>query len=184
MYHILESQQHVLVGMISYPNPGWGLHFTKGNFLEPDFGEGQIYVEFESSHDTLPDYFELSATPVVSEKLVTQLKMIAVDNYQLFPVIIKMPDSQLTGYYILNVVGKISCVDEDSSDTKKYKNRIMRMNRMILKADMEKDLRLFRCREYPFAIFISQQIKDVLEKGGLTGMLINPADGWSDKHRF
>jgi hypothetical protein len=184
MYYILESQQHALVGMITYPNPGWGLHFTKGNLLDADFGEGQIFVEFEADHDELPDYFELSATPIVSEKFVQQLKTLPFDNYQLFPVIVKMPGGQSAGHYILNVVGRVACVDVDASDTKKYKTKIMRMNKMVLAEDLDADLNMFRANEYPLAIFISEPVRKGLEAGGLTGLLINPADGWSDSHRF
>jgi len=184
MYYILESQQHVLVGMISYQNAGWGMHFTRGNMLDTGFTEGPIYVELESNHDVLPDYFELTGTPIVSEKFVQQLKTLPLDNYQLFPVIVKMPDQQIMGHYIFNVVGRISCIDVDASDTKMFKTKIMRMNKLVLKDDFTKDLALFRAHEYPLAIFISEKVKQGLEAGALTGMLINPADGWSDKHRF
>lgn len=184
MYYILESREHALVGMISYPNSGWGMHFTKGSLLDPSFGEGQIYVEFESNHDIIPDYFELSATPVVSERFVQQLKTIPLDNYQLFPVTIKMPEGQVTGHYIFNVVGRVSCIDVVASDTKKFKNKIMRMNKMVLKEDFTEELQLFRSDEYPLPIFISEKTKEGLEASSLSGMLINPAVGWSDKHRF
>lgn len=184
MYYIIESQQHVLVGMISYQNSGWGMHFTKGNLLETGFSDGPIYVELESNHDSLPDYFELTGTPIVSEKFVQQLKTLPFDTYQLFPVIVKMPDSQVMGHYILNVVGRISCVDEDASDTKNYKNKIMRMNKMVLKKDLDQNLNMFRANEYPLAILISDNVKKVLETHSLSGILINPAENWSDKHRF
>lgn len=184
MYYIIESQQHTLVGMISYQNAGWGMHFTKGQLLDDRFSEAPIYVELESNHDVLPDYFELTGTPVVSEKFVQQINASPADNYQLFPVVVKMPDSQVMGYYIWNVVGRVDCIDVDASDTKKFKTKIMRMNKMVLKDDLNKDLMLFRAHEYPLAIFISEQVKESLQAASLTGVLINPADGWSDSHRF
>ena len=46
MFYILESQHHKLAGMISYPDSGWGLDFTKGKLLDPRFGEGGGSVSF------------------------------------------------------------------------------------------------------------------------------------------
>ncbi len=184
MYYILESELHTMVGMITYPNPGWGLHFTKGVSLDSDFGEGQIFVEFEKDHDALPDYFELSKTPIVSEKFVQQLKTLPLDNYQLFPVVVKMPAGQVMGYYILNVVGRVSAVDKAASDCKMYEDDIMRLNKLVLREDLNQDLDMFRADEFPLAVFISERVKEALEAGSLSGMLIKPADGWNDKHRF
>lgn len=184
MYYILESQPHVMIGMISYQNVGWGLGFTRGDLLDSSFGEGGICVEFEENHAALPDYFELDATPIVSERFVQQLKSLPIDNYQLFPVEVRFPGRQITGHYILNVVGLISCVDEAASECNMYKSSIMRIKHLVLKADLAKDLDLFRVEEYPLAMAISERIKQGLESGSLTGMLIMPADGWSDKHRF
>lgn len=184
MYYILESQEHVLVGMISYQNAGWGLGFTRGDVFDSNFGEEGLCVLFEKNHAALPDYFELDATPIVSEKFVQLLKSLPVDNYQLFPVVVKFPGRQITGHYILNIVGRISCIDVAASDCKMYKNSIMRIKRLVLKADLAKNLDLFRPEEFPLAIIISERIKQGLESGSLTGMLIKPADDWSDKHRF
>lgn len=184
MFYILESKHHELVGMISYENSGWGLHFTKGKLLDPDFGHGETSIELESNHDSIPDYFELTATPIVSEKFVNHLKALPLDNYQLFPVLINMPDSQIMGHYIFNVIGRLSCIDKDASDTKMYEDDIMRLNKLVFKEDFDQSLQLFRADEYPLVIFISEQVKIGLEGGALTGFLINPADGWGDKHRF
>ncbi len=183
-YYILESREHTLVGMISYRNSGWGTHFTRGELLEENFGEGEILVEFEKNHDQLPDYFELSAVPVVSENFVRHLEALAPENFQLFPVTVKMPGRELSGYSIINVVGRVPAVDGDASDCKMYDGDIMRLNKLVLKKDLDRGLDLFRAEEYPLAIFISGAVKDALEAGSLTGMRITPADGWSDKHRF
>lgn len=88
------------------------------------------------------------------------------------------------GYYILNVVGRVSCIDKDASDCKMYEDDIMRLNNLVLAKGMDQNLNLFRADEYPLAIFISEKVKERLESTSLTGVLIKPADGWNDKHRF
>ncbi len=182
MFYILECEHHKLVGRISFQSSGWGLDFTEGELLDPKFG-GDITVEFEANHASLPDYFELDETPIVSENFIKAWKLLPVDNYQLFPVTVKFPDSQLQGYYILNVVGRVACIDLDASDLKKFKNVIVRINKLVLDADIQM-VELFRASEFPLAIFISETIQQQLSLAKLSGLLMKPADGWNDKHRF
>jgi hypothetical protein len=98
----------------------------------------------------LPDYFELDETPIVSERFVTAWKLLPIDNYQLFPVTVKFPNSQLQGYYILNIVGRVSCVDLDASDLNMFKNVIVRIKNLVLNPDMQV-VDLFRAQEFPLA---------------------------------
>lgn len=183
MFYIIESQDHEWVGRISYPDSGWGLDFNEGQSIDPHFGDGNIIVEFEADHDSLPDYFEIDGTPIVSEKFVRAWKDLPLDNYQLFPVKVKFPKSQRVGYSILNVVGLVSCMDLAASDCQMYENSVMRILNLVLDLKVT-DIELFRSQEYPLAIFISESIHQKLEKANLSGMLIKPADGWNDLHRF
>lgn len=184
MYYIMDSQHHNLVSMISYPDMGWGLHFTKGEYLPPNFGAGNILIEFESDHSALPDYFEIDGTPVVSEKFVQVWKTLPIDNYQLFPVTAKFPSFVLQGHHILNVVGREPCIDTEASDCNFYEGHIVRIQNLVLRSDINKALDLFRAEKHPLTIVISGRIKDLLQSSGLSGLLVMPADGWSDKHRF
>ena len=184
MFYILESQHHKLAGMISYPDSGWGLDFTKGKLLDPRFGEGGgISVLFESNHDVLPDYFELSATPIVSARFLDIWKSLPFDNYQVFPVNVQFPNSQLDGYYILNIVGLVSCIDREKSELQMYKHLIMRVHNLVLNQP-EICLELFRIQEFSLAIMISERIKERLVQADLSGLLVKSAEGWNDKHRF
>lgn len=182
MLYILECQHHKLVGKIAFKSASWGMDFTEGKLLEPDFG-GDITVEFEDKHDSLPDYFELDETPIVSENFINTWKSLPIDNYQLFPVTIKFPNGQQQGYYILNVVGRVSCIDLDKSDLKKFKNVIVRIKALILKPDIQ-EMDVFRAHEFPLAIVISETIQKALNQANLLGVLMKPADHWNDKHRF
>jgi len=184
MFNILETQEHQLVGMISNVGSIRVPPFTKGKLITDSFNEGQLKVEFESNHESLPDYFELDAIPIVSNKFVEVWQGLPIDNYQLFPVMIRFPDDELAGYSILNIVGRISCVDVAKSDCKMYEHRIMRLNNLVLNYDSIKENKLFRAHEYPLAIFISNLISEQLSQSGLSGMLIEPAENWNDKHRF
>lgn len=184
MFYILDSQHHKLVGMISYPNSGWGLTFTKGELLNPNFGDGNISVKLESNLEYLPDYFELDGTPIVSEKLLNIWKSLPIDNYQEFPITVELPSRQIQGHYILNIAGLISCIDKEASDLQMYEDIvIMRVLNLVL--DMTQvSADIFRIHDYPLAIMISERIKQTLDEANLSGILMKPADGWNDKHRF
>jgi hypothetical protein len=183
MFYIIESQHHKLVGMLSYPGSGWGLEFTKGKRLDPNFGQGSIRVLFESDHEHLPDYFELDETPIVSARFLDIWKSLPIDNYQVFPVTVQFPSSHLDGYYILNIVGLVSCIDREKSELNMYKHLIMRVRKLVLdKSDI--CLELFRIQEFSLAIMISERIKESLVQADLSGLLIKPAEGWNDEHRF
>ncbi|WP_444996732.1 hypothetical protein [Aliikangiella sp. IMCC44359] len=103
MFNILETQEHQLVGMISNKDSNQLPPFTKGRLINKNFYEGQLKVEFESSHGSLPDYFELDAIPIVSDKFVDFWQDLPIDNYQLFPAVIRFPDKEFAGYSILNI---------------------------------------------------------------------------------
>ena len=172
------------VGSISYQNSGWGLHFTQGKRLDSGLGDNPIVVSLESNHDTIPDYFEISAVPIVSENFVLALKTLPDDRYQLFPATIKMPSREIGGYHILNIVGRLDCIDIDASDTKMYDGSIMRLMKLVMRKDLSPSMSLFRANEYPLAIFISDKVAAALRDAGLSGMKIDPAPGWGDDHRF
>lgn len=182
VHHIIDSKHHELVGMISYNGSGWGGDFTKGNIISLE--QDEIVVELEEDPDTIPDYFELSATPIVSSKFLELLKILPVDNYQVISVIIKINEVEKSGYYILNIIGKISCVDMEASKLKMYKSRIMRIVNLVPVFNNITEKDLFRIQEYPLAIVISNNIAKQIISANLTGINILPLEGWNDKHRF
>lgn len=184
MFSILETQEHQLVGMISNTASMRVPRFTKGKQIADNFENGQLKVELESDHEFLPDYFELDATPIVSGKFVELWQKLPFDNYQLFPITVKLPSREIKDYSILNIVGRISCIDMEKSDCNMYEHRIMRLNNLVLDYKSIKESNLFRAHEYPLAIFISDSIAEKLSDSGLSGMLINPAENWNDQHRF
>ena len=64
-----------------------------------------------------------------------------------------------------------------------FKNVIVRIKKLVLNADIQL-VELFRANEFPLAIFISETIQQQLSLAKLSGLLMKPADGWNDKHRF
>lgn len=183
MFYILESQDHELVGMILFAGSGWGLDFCEGKRVPLDFDERPIIVELQADHDELPDYFEIDGTPIVSEGFARTWRALPLDNYQLFPVLVRLPGHEISTHFILNIVGLVSCVDQNASDCQVYESSIMRILNLVVDVEAT-SLELFRAREYPLAIFISNSIRQALDDAKLSGMSIRPADGWNDLHRF
>lgn len=59
----------------------------------------------------------------------------------------------------------------------------MRVQNLVLD-ESQISMKLFRILGCPLAIMISERIKQDLELAKVSGLLINPADGWNDGHRF
>lgn len=184
MYYILKTEHHELAGMIDYSGDNWGQDFNQGVPLDESFDDLKITVKLERDPDQLPDYFELDATPIISDKFVQELKHLPMNTYQLYPILIESPQGSRAGYSLLNVVGRIPCVDKRASDYTLYDGEIVRMKKMALVDNIKEERDIFRAEEYPLVIFLSERIAKALASSGLTGMQINPAEGWSDRHRF
>lgn len=183
MYYVMETQHHELVSMISYPGIGWGLAFTEGKYLEPNFGNGEILIEFESDHASLPDYFEVDGTPIVSEKFAQVWQSLTIANCQFFPITAKFPSRLLQGHQVLNIIGRVACI-HDASECNRYEGRIVRIKKLVLRDNLDPAVEVFRAQEHQLTILISNRIKDALQSSLLSGIRITPAANWNDGHRF
>ena len=189
MYYILESKHHKLVSSITYSgDDGFGLSFLRGIMVDPPKAPDQLFVLAESHSVALPDYFEVDCTPIVNKKFIDALESSGVTNYQNFPVEIRFEDANILGHYVLNIIGRMTCIDQEESDYTRLQSRIMRIKKLKLKQKFKQgllfDFGMFRADEYQEVIFISERVKRSIEIAGIIGCSINAADGWGDTHRF
>lgn len=186
MLYILESAHHELVSMISYPNSesGWGLDFTKGHRLSDNFGGGQIFIDFESDHELLPDYFEVDGIPIVSENFLNVWRATPADNYQVFPIFARFPNRVGQQCYIINVIGRVACFDFERGEYKMYEGMVSRIKKLIIREDVGPFPDIFRANEYPLAIFISERVKNIIDTSDFSGLIISEALNWNDSYRF
>jgi len=185
MIYTLESKLHTLVSYISYSEgEGWRLDFLKGLLLDVPQKKDAIFIEVENPKVPLPDYFDVQGVPIVNKKVIDALESVAVDNFQAFPVEIHFEDGITSGYFLLNVVGRLECIDLSLSKVSKFGPCIARIFDLKLVENAADGCYMFRAHEYQEIIFIHEHVKKEIEKANISGCEIWNADGWSDAHRF
>lgn len=186
MYYILEYDRSVRkVRHLEYTgDEGWGLDFLKGRIVSPVPTENDLFVKFECPQLELPDYFEVSCVPIVKENFIHLLKKLKIDNFQAFPVDVHFSNGKTSGYYLINIVGRLTCIDKDATDGKKRGPVISRVFDLKIDETKINDVRIFRDHAYQELVFIYDELKEAIEQAGISGCSIRPADGWNDSHRF
>lgn len=184
-HYILESTKRNVISHLTYlSGGGWGTDFFQGEFIKPQ-PDSNLYVTVESNSIKLYDYNEVDGVPLVSKLFLTALKETGVNNYQSFPVEIRLKSKEvkISNYYILNIIGKFICVNRNTSKFSVFGPSIARIQ--DLKLEVSNDTPpIFRANEYQEILFISDKIKQSIEQLGITGYEIRKADGWNDSHRF
>ena len=119
------------------------------------------------------DVVDMGSLLLVSSKLVTLIKKSEVTNVQFFEVKIKASNFELIEYYLMNVIGKIDCMDEDKSEIRYRSNgKILHLENLVLdNSKIPENLQIFLLDRFTAAvILIREDLKQVMEKAGLTGI--------------
>jgi hypothetical protein len=186
-YFVLDADQSVpIVGHVEDQNTTeLANKFTRGHLLSPDERPRDLTIRVELGPETYPDLFMLQRTPIVSDEFLSRLRTTGIDNFETFPAtIIELPREgrergrEISGHYVLNVIGRVSCLDMAASDLNMFRKKVFRVNRLALDTSKTDDLLLFRVHEFELLVLLSQHAAKAL--GGLSGVLVAPAEGWSD----
>lgn len=165
---------------------------TKESRFEPAF-EGDVNYDFDSFFfgNTIENYIPMElfipspqnkrlnlvftdivrfheTTPILSEKAVEVMKDVLLDFGQIFPVL-----TPVGSYYIYNCTNIIDALDKDKSiikyigDSKKYS---IGYEKFEFKKEIVIGQDAFRLKdESELYLFISENIKELVESAGLTG---------------
>ena len=116
-----------------------------------------------------PDYLIGTGLPIVSEKIRQILEREVSKTYQYI-------DTNLEGYFLLHVVGLVKCFDWENSIYTKHppflselQDRPDKVEKLVLNKAVE-GLDIFRMYEEPVTLFISDRLKGIFEKNGVTGV--------------
>ncbi|WDE14160.1 Imm43 family immunity protein [Thalassomonas haliotis] len=187
MFFVLEyTNSPAIIGGLSYQESSIGCDWLEGMKLAsvPE----QMFVTIENSPAALPDYFDVADAPVVSGDFINALSSAGADNFEAYPVLVEINGQALSGFFALNIIGRVSALDQEKSDYVLDTSEdpedliIMRMKSMALKSEFIQSFHLFRLDEYQDVIIISESVKNKIS--ALTGVKVSPAQGWSDSHRF
>ena len=99
-----------------------------------------------------PGHFLGDVIPIVSTQFVEVLEKAGIDNYQIFPAILKMTSKKLEwdDYYAFNVVGLVEGVDESSSNAGIIMDgdddvpALVDFEEIVIDREKVRDLKIFR----------------------------------------
>jgi hypothetical protein len=116
---------------------------------------------------------------IFSPKLIRLLSELGVKNIEYYPVelVNHETDEIITSYKIANILGKIECLDAENSKCERFDDGEL-MSVEQFKIDLKKlegkkgshqPPKLFRLGEFPFIILAHKEVKELIEKEGITG---------------
>lgn len=161
--------------------------YVRGFMLAKDDLPTDLSVQVEVGPDRYPDYFTLQQTPVVSARFVAALKSAGVDNFELFPAPIVEAERTISGHSVMNIIGRVSCLDETRTVGTKVDpddEVLFRIKKLAIDGSRAGHLDLFRINEFELIILVSTPVRDRLLSQALDGVSLQPAEGWSDSVWF
>lgn len=140
-----------------------------------DYNEGITFYYDERNGSKVTDYVSNNlGWFIISPKFKRVLEKIGVNNVQYIPIEIREKSTKdiITGYNIVNIVGLVDGLNLEESVYKVLKVRNkehISVTKPALDSNKLKGLHLTRVKNCIFATFVSNVLKNELEKNNITG---------------
>ncbi|SEN23976.1 hypothetical protein SAMN05444354_1352 [Stigmatella aurantiaca] len=151
---------------------------------EPAAFEGRLKLRIRSPGKPLDFSFAAFDVPVVSARVASLLTAEAPGDVQLLPVDI---DSQAEPYFLVNVIRAVRCIDDRASAEVQHwteedgePDRVGEYRAVHgMRIDPAKvgDAKVFRPWGWTVALIVSEDIKEALERAGVTGVKFTEVTG-------
>lgn len=119
-----------------------------------------------------------------SDELKEALENYGIDNVQYYPVRLRDQNTGQTegGYWIANIIGLLDCLDRGKSKTKPSASGMgIKISSMVIDESKTNDTKIFRLKERPSRVIISEDLKLHLESSDcLYGIEIIKTEDYSD----
>ncbi|WP_223641277.1 imm11 family protein [Corallococcus sp. EGB] len=123
-------------------------------------------------------------TPVVNAKLAAIFQELASNEVELIPVEV---DSHAGPYFILNALRTFPCIDTEASSEVAYwreedgipekVGKLFSISGMRIDPSKVGDAKVFRPSEWKGSLIVSEDIKDAMERAGITGAKFEAVTG-------
>lgn len=158
------------------------------DFMEPGRGSLEIYQDGKEMDFTLTERY---AVPIISGDFVEALSGLdEVDkpyHYVVFNEVEILDKPVSKSYFAMIIETQLDCVDESKSDFKKYAiNDPVRPDRageysaffnLVIDPSKTEGKHIFRVKKHLGAIIVSEEVKNRLEKAGVTGAVFESVNG-------
>lgn len=174
MYFVLEPDRETAF-MVAFKqaNRGHDLKWVMGSLMYPDEQPAGLKLIVDEPRDEYPDFFTDIPAPFCSRRMKERLEAAGVERES---------GRRIDGYFAINVIGRIACMDRQRSQFTEWRKRVSRIQSLVLDPAAIQGMRVFRPNEYPAVILVDGDVAEALR--GLPGVTLRPAEGWTDAHRF
>ncbi|MCA9139365.1 MAG: hypothetical protein KDB00_21470 [Planctomycetales bacterium] len=152
------------------------LRFDDGSAITEDVPLIEIDIDADSGN-VLTENIVANATTglLFSSKLRDVLASVGVDNLQFFDCVIHFAaeNRDLTDYRIANIVGRVACIDESTSDFMYMPSdptEILMINKLGIDESKIEELLMLRLHEYDQIILVHEKVKTAILDAGITGV--------------
>jgi hypothetical protein len=178
MYYEIRPDVYAMYGITRGPQLPRSVEFTGGTpIVEPLPAPLLFDVDYPQGEQ--PGHMLGRIVPVVSRLLVEALTRAGVDNYQIFPALLRNPDtgSQWSDYFAFNVVGLVDAVAAQSSTYdvimpgEEEIPPLLDYTRLVFARSKTLDMPMFRLLQNPPQLFLLDRVQAALAS-------VSPPGGW------
>ncbi|RKG79010.1 hypothetical protein D7W79_11500 [Corallococcus exercitus] len=151
---------------------------------KPAHFKGQIKLPLDLVGEARDYAHAAFGTPVVNARLAAIFQVLAPNDVELIPVEI---DSHEGLYFILNALRAFPCIDPEASSEVAYWTEedglpekvgtIFTISGMRIDPSKVGDAKVFRPSEWEVSLIVSKDIKDAMERAGITGAKFEAVTG-------
>ncbi len=150
------------------------LNWIAGQAFEKPLAPQELILD--SSYGTVfPDFFD-TTIPVMSEKLLTFLESLGINNIDRYPVTLNDKGKKYQGFFAVNVIGSIDAVDLENSEYRLRLKRPYFTGTIVIDENKVNGARFFRLQNGPGFIVVSREIAEELMKHEWSAVLLQPTE--------
>lgn len=127
-----------------------------------------------SDGENMPDFFD-TTIPVISKELVKSLTDIGVDNFDIYPVILKnlKAGEEHENYVAINFLGSVDAVDQDESEYELDAFDEPDYESVVIDAKKAKGFKAFRLLTGSDFLVINQEVATFIKAKNFKGIMIS-----------
>lgn len=153
-------------------------HWVDGRPFEVPFPRETFTLD-DAGGTSWPDFFD-TTVPVMSSRLLAELRACGATNLEAYPVVLANPRDgvQRDDYCAVNVVGRVDAVDW-SSTAHEVRGRKRITGAVAIDAQLAGDLRAFRLPYSPRFIVVAHGVAEHLRSCALSSVLLQPTTAYA-----
>jgi len=180
LYHQITTDNYLDYGVTKNPKLPGGVSFLAGAQIQGPLPSPLVFqVDFPTRQDV--PHLLGDSIPIVSDYLSKTLRGCGVDNFQLFPAVLRNPKTRIEwdGFWAFNAIGLVAAAKMDKSksdllmegDPEGVDVPLRAFTDLVLDAKKTRGLLMFRLAEAPPTLLIEDRVNKYIDAH-------DPPDGW------